>query len=172
MENKKDRHKILQDLSAELTVGFLEDTFEFSGKQWTMRTLNDAEEVWSDKFIAGGSLVATMSSRRAIKIAVSIRNVDGIPIEQLFFFEKTEAGKSEQDFVEANPMRLRFWYAEKMYEFLSEQPTQFIADLYIKYVELSNRQITVMKEVLEKNSLRRTPMPKSSSTSLQEKVSS
>lgn len=172
MENKKDRHKVLMDLSTELNEGFLEEIFEVAGKEWLFRTLNDAEEVWSDKFIASGSLVATVSSRRAIKVAVSVRTIDSVPIEQLFFFTNNEVGKAEKEFVEANPVRERFWYAEKLYEFLSEQPSQFIADLYMKYVDLSNRQLTVMKEVLEKNSLTRTPTPVLDNMLSPEKVSS
>lgn len=172
MENRKDRHKVLQDLSTELNEGFLEETYEVAGRQWTMRTLNDAAEVWSDKFIASGSLIATVSSRRAIKLAASIMAINDVPIEQLFFFAETEAGRAEKEFVLANSIRERFWYAEKMFEYLSEQPSQFIAELYMKYIELTNRQMKVMREVMEKNLLTRTPTPVSDAMLSQEKASS
>lgn len=157
MELRKDRNKILQDFSKETAKGFVEDTFNVWGHQWTMRTLNDGEEVWSDKFV-GNKTMEFVSSQRCAKLCVSIQMFDGLPLEELFFLpETTDIERATKQFIMGEEYRRRFWYAEKMYEYLAEQPPDLPRDLFEKYNEMVERRKKVINDL--KNSLTGTPTP-------------
>ena len=156
--SKKGRHKLLQDLSQELTRGFIEQSYDVWGRKWTLRTLNDGEESWSDKFVVVGSTTAMLSSRRAAKLAASIQAINDVPLDQLFVLpEDTEDERMIRSFIVSDPVRRRFWLAEKMYEFLEEQPDELVKDLYAKYGELLDQRKKVLDDL--KNSFAGMPKP-------------
>jgi len=145
----ESRHQVLRDLASDLEKGFIEDTFEVHGRRWTLRTLNDGEETWSDKFVAASNSVAIITTRRAAKLSVAIQAVNDVQLKDLFTLPESNFDeKKVKEYIESNSVRHRFWLAEQMYEYLSEQPANMdglVIQLHAKFMELEKR----VKEVSE-----------------------
>lgn len=136
---------ILDDLATELDKGFLEDTFDVSGHKWTMRLLQDHERNWANGFIRNTSLNAMLTSVRAPVLAIGIRAIDGIPIP--VFFQKQweeESGELEslakQMLENSNPYIKQYWFAERLFQWLSLRPPKFVEGLWEKWTALEGRR--------------------------------
>lgn len=136
---------ILDDLASELDQGFLEDTFEVAGHQWTMRLLQDHERNWANGFIRNTSINSMVTSVRAPTLAIGIRSIDGIPIAT-FFQKQFEAENEElhalarQMIEQANPYTRQYWFAERMFQWLSLRPPTFVEKLWAKWLSLEERR--------------------------------
>lgn len=136
---------ILDDLATELDKGFLEETFTVSGHQWKMRLLQDHERNWANGFIRNTSLNAMLTSVRAPVLAIGIREIDGMPIPT-FFQAQWEAESAEletlarQMLETSNPYVKQYWFAERLFQWLSLRPPKFVEELWAKWTELEARR--------------------------------
>lgn len=136
---------ILDDLASELDKGFLEETFEVSGHRWTMRLLQDHERNWANGFIRNTSLNAMLTSVRAPVLAIGIRAIDDVPIPT-FFQKQWEEESAEletlarQMLETSNPYIKQYWFAERLFVWLSQRPPKFVEGLWAKWTELEQRR--------------------------------
>jgi hypothetical protein len=140
------RHKLLADFTEEIRVGFIEDTFEVRGHQWLIRTPTEDEVTWADRFIQSSSPIAFVSSRRAPKLAVSIKAMDGVGVTDLFQYpsDMDEDVKAE---LERNRAQKQYWiYSQLMAYLIESVPSPVVEQLYAKYEELIKRQYKALEE--------------------------
>jgi hypothetical protein len=136
---------ILDDLATELDKGFLEANFDIAGHQWTMRLLQDHERNWANGFVRNTSLNAMLTSVRAPVLAIGIRAIDGVPIPT-FFQKQWEAESAEMETLAkqmldaANPYVKQYWFAERLFVWLSQRPPNFVEQLWSKWTELESRR--------------------------------
>lgn len=162
-------HKVLQDLTSDLSKGFIEDTEEIIGRKWTLRTLNEGEEVWRDSNSQTMVGLGMVSSRRLTTLAVAIRKIDGVPVEEVFADEiqaplATKEGNLENQLVSSfmggYADSLKFRVAELVKNFLSEKCAhpELLVELFRFYNSLEERRKDVFEEL--KKSSRRRPVAK------------
>lgn len=136
---------ILDDLASELDKGFLEESFDIAGHKWTMRLLQDHERNWANGFVRNTSLNAMLTSVRAPVLAIGIRSIDGVPIPQ-FFQQQWESEAAELETVaqqmleSANQYVKQYWFAERLFKWLSMRPPSFVEQLWAKWTDLESRR--------------------------------
>jgi hypothetical protein len=144
-EYKAKLHAKLETLRVELAKGFLEKTVTIRGHKFVLHTLNEDEETWADTFIRMATPAALISSRKAPRLAASIKSFDDIPVESLFEFPESmpvETKKSLND----NEISKKFWYRDQMLYFLSEDANRpFIEELYSELSKLEKERDDALK---------------------------
>jgi hypothetical protein len=153
-QQKARVESVLNDLEAELDEGFLEEIVTVRKRLWKLRLLNDHERTWAMKFVQNTSLVSLAHSTRAPLLAISIREIgvmgddgkpDMMPVREFFVKQWEEQIKDKKALVEqilnnANPYALQYWFAERMYEWLSKRPPEFVGELFDAYRKLEERR--------------------------------
>lgn len=130
-ENDGFPEEVVNDVDGLLWLGFLEDSFEFCGHEFVIRTLRLEEEMIAG--LAASDYKDTISRAKAwvaAQVGMALVSVDG---DEDFC---PPAGPNRKDFA-----RARFQYVSgKWYE-----PT--INYIYAKYVRLLERQEAIMEEM-------------------------
>jgi hypothetical protein len=110
-----------------------------------MRLLQDHERNWANGFIRNTSLNAMLTSIRAPTLAIGIREIDGVPVP-VFFQQQWEAESAEletlarQMLESSNPYVKQYWFAERLFQWLSLRPPKFVEELWAKWTELEGRR--------------------------------
>lgn len=143
--NKLVAMSILDDLASELDKGFIEDTFDICGHKWAMRTLQDHERSWSAGYTRTQSMNSMLVSMRAPMLAIGIRSIDGLPIPKFFQSQWEDESK---DITEAarrvlesqNPYMMQYWFAERLFVWLSQRPPSFVEKLWEAWLSLEKKR--------------------------------
>ena len=151
---KSKTPKVLEDLASEIDEGFIEDTFEVGKHFYTMRLLTDGETNWKNRFIdAMSSALSMLSQRKAPTLAIAIRKIDHVSVEEIFKPEKPADDAEESDkkaydeWNKLSKVERQFRIAESLFNYLSERPAEFTTALYNKYSELEKRREEVIKNL-------------------------
>jgi hypothetical protein len=144
---------VLDDLEAELSVGFLEDTFEVRGVLWRMRTLCDHERNWANRYVQSTNLNVIVTSIRAPTLAIGIRAigrvVDGervlAPVEEFFQAQwaKTNQGldaNTQAILASDNPHLKQYFFAEQLFGWLTTKGPEFVYALWQQWETLEARR--------------------------------
>jgi hypothetical protein len=152
--SKEQLPKLLQDLSAEIDQGFIEDTFEVQGHKYKLRLLSDGESNWKNRYIDGlSSALSLMSQRKSATLAIAIRAIDANDVVTLFAptvptADSDDAAKKEyEEWTKATKLERQFNVAKKMYDFLSQRPNDFTTELFDGYSKLEDRRKEVIKNL-------------------------
>jgi len=130
-ENDNFPDEVAEDVDGLLWLGFLEDSFEFCGHDFVIRTLRLEEEMVAG--LAAKDFKETISQAKAwvaAQVGMALVSVDG---DENFC---PQAGPNKKDFA-----RARFQYVSRNWY----EPT--INYIYVKYVELLDRQEAVLREM-------------------------
>jgi hypothetical protein len=160
---KKAAESILDDLATELDKGYQEDTFQVRGVYWKMRLLQDHENNWANSYQRTNSALALLSSRRAPVLAIGIREIgtadaDGkismLSVKEFFLAQwKKERGEldeiSQKILDQSNLLVQQYWFAEKLFDWLSKRPSEFIQALWSKWQLLEERREAAEKAMGE-----------------------
>jgi hypothetical protein len=150
---------ILDDLATELDQGRLEDTFVVRKIHWKMMLLQDHENNWANSYQRTNSALAILSSRRAPVLAIGIREIgregpDGkveMKTVKAFFLDEWKKERGEMDEISqrildnSNEIVQQYWFAEKLYEWLSKRPSEFIQELWSNWLKLEERRTEAEK---------------------------
>lgn len=144
--------------------GFIEETFKLFDTTWKMRTLNDRESTWRDRFIHLSVSTSFLSERRVPTLAIAIKEINGRPVTEIFRPDSIPVGK------EATPTENlinnmlgdenntpEFLAAEEVRKFLLDLPSKVSEDLYIKYTEMENKSREVLSGVIAEDNFRGQP---------------
>lgn len=148
-------NKLLADLASEVDQGFIEDTYEVGGHQYTMRLLSDGENNWKNRYIdiitSSGAL---LSQQKAPTLAVAIRAIDGKSVDEIFpdpAAPAADATQEDKDYHERwkglSSEARQFERAKMLLNYLSKRPDDFISMLWEKYQELKGRREEVMQNL-------------------------
>ena len=74
----------LDDLKKLLVDGSITKDIEYEGHTYTFSSLNEEEDVWKDRFVQLDSPLAMATSKRAPTLAIALKKLDGIYVEDLF----------------------------------------------------------------------------------------
>ncbi len=150
---------ILKLIKEEVWQGATEKQVNIGNRVYVLKTLNDGEIVWRDKFILTSASFSFISSKKAPTIAVSLVSIDGVSVRDLFL--KPEELKKEEQTEETVKTWLkligfgsvdeRFLVAQRVYEFLSSLPPLIIETLYKDYLVLETEQTSTLNTLLKKN---------------------
>ena len=147
MEIAKEKlPKLMADLASEVDKGFIEDTFTVGKFQYKMRLLSDGEVNWKNRFIDGlSSALSLMSQRKSATLAIAIREINGVSVSDIF---KPEEGSKEHDlWKDMSAIERKFAAAKSLYDFISNRPGEFAADLFTEYSKLEERRAEVLKNL-------------------------
>jgi hypothetical protein len=141
-------NKILQDFFAEVSKGFIEDTFKLRGKTWTIRTPTPDEEAWADKYVQPDSALSYVATQRISRLAVGIKAIDGTPLDGLYSYPDDMTVEIRKQ-LDADPDRKRYWlYGQLMASLASDVPPPVIKNLWEKYDALIGRQSKALEEAV------------------------
>ena len=141
-------NKALKDFLDEVKVGFIEETFVVRGHKWLMRTPTPDEEAWADKYVQADSAMSFVSSQRISRLAISIKAIDGTPLEAMYDFPED----MDEDMRKAmkEPERKRYWaYSQLMASLAADVPPPVLRELWDKYDSLVKRQDVALSKVVE-----------------------
>jgi len=149
---------ILKDLGELFLKGFVEDEVEISGFKFKLRTLDEQESIWRDKYTDLSMNTSFLSSRRVPTLAISIREINGKKVKDIVDISEEEKKKYEDK--EDN---YKYLVAEKVKDFLLEAPPSFIDKLWSKYQELESRSSTFLGDIKDPEFFRKEGKGKSPS---------
>ena len=142
------RHSALKNFFEDVKKGFLKEDVVLAGHKFTIHTLNDEEESWSDGFIRSTSAVSYVSSRKDPRLSCAIKAVDDIPVDQLFEPD-TSMSDSERERIKEPTAKL-YWLRLQLMLFLSKEIPPPVTDaLYKKYEELSSKRDEALSTALK-----------------------
>lgn len=151
-----NREEILKSFREFYEQGFIEREFEVFGKRWKMRSLNDEEVVWRDKFVPLGLGSDIISAKKVPTLAIAIREIDGVPVSELFkdVVNKRENGSEESSVTEKLARELlnleedrKFIFANELRKYLSKLPAKVINQLYLSYTQIEAEEEKVLVEL-------------------------
>lgn len=146
-EYKAKRHSILDNLKSELLRGFLKREYMVANHKFSLSTLNDEEETWADAYMRPTNMMATISSRKAPRLACAIKAIDDVDVERLFTYPD-DMPKDIKASMEDNPIQKKFWIRDQVFNFLSEETNRsFVNELFEKFNELEKERDGVIKEL-------------------------
>lgn len=152
-ELKAKRHRILQDLSAEVSGRRITDTVEVDGWEFKVRTLRPYEDDWVliNTPPSGGDPAKLMMLRMKPVVAASLVAIDGTAVEELFSLpEDMDALLKEQLLRDANA--LREWRLEQVLNFVREDMDDaLVGPLWSGCMKLSERKRDAEGEVEKKS---------------------
>lgn len=147
MEYKAKRSHVLDSLKKDLMKGYRESTVDIYGRSFVLKTLNEDEEIWADGYVRATSTLSIISSRKAPRLAASIKSIDNCDVATLFDYpdSMTDAKRKELD---SNIILRRYWVREQMLLFLSEDSSRkFVNKLYEAFEELEKQAAEAIKEI-------------------------
>lgn len=148
------RHKILDDITAQITGTEKSGVMELIGHKFFMTTINADEEVWADSHTNTSSPMAVLTSIKAPKLAAAIKSIDGVKIDDMFEFSD-ESSQEDKNYHMQSQYRKRYWEMTQLLLWLCDRPDNVINDLYKFYLDLSKQRDESWDEL--KKSSARTP---------------
>lgn len=144
---KAKRHSILESLKSDLSRGFLDKEVTVRGYKFKIHTLNEDEESWADAYVRVSTPLTMLNSRKAPRLAASIKAVNDIPVDQLFIYPDTMTDEQRKN-LNDNPIQRRYWCREQMMLFLAEDAIRpFIDELYGEYSKLEEERDKAIAEL-------------------------
>jgi hypothetical protein len=146
---KKD---LLDQIRKEFFVGYTTVEVKLGGRAWSLKTLNDGEEVWRDSFTKAEGTVSFVTARRAPTVAVALTAIDGISVRDIFL-DDVEKETPEVSVLQALGFASateRFLVARRVYGFLTELPPEVIDALYSEYLVLEAQRRDTVNELVKK----------------------
>ncbi len=141
------RNPVLENLRRDLSKGFLDETVEISGHKYKLTTLTEDEETWADTYTRTNSPASMFSSRRAPRLAASIKELDGVLVQDLFLLPDDMPESVKKRYNE-NPIDKRYWVRDQMLMFLLEDGNRkYITDLYEVLNRLDEKRDAATKEI-------------------------
>lgn len=141
------RHSVLDTLKKDLGRGFLDKEVTIRGTKFKLHTLNEDEETWADSYTRSSSPIAMLNSRKAPRLAASIRALNDVPIGELFSYPDDMPQEAKKG-LEENPVQKKFWIREQMLYFLAEDAGRpFIIELYEALSQLEEERNEALKEI-------------------------
>lgn len=158
-------HSVLKAIKDEVWKGTTTKEVSIGNRKYVLKTLNDGEMVWRDKFIITSASFSFISGKKAPTVAVSLVSIDGILVREIFLTpEELIEAKGEKVLGQAEEtvkswLKLigfgsadeRFLVAQRIYEFMSELPTSVVDVLYQECLNLESEQVNVLNELLKKS---------------------
>jgi len=142
---KAKKHSVLETLKKELSRGFLEREYTVSGHKFKLHTLNEEEESWADGFTRSTTVMASITSRKAPRLAVAISAIDDIPVDKLFDYPD-DMPKEVQVELNTNNIARKYWIRDQVLYFFAEDSNRaFIVDLFDKLAELEKERDEALK---------------------------
>ncbi len=144
---KAKRNPVLENLRKDLAKGHLEETVEVGGHKYRLATLTEDEENWADTYTRTNSAASMFSSRRAPRLAGSIKEIDGLLTSDLFLYpdDMPEVLKKR---LEENPIEKRYWVRGQLLMFLLEDGNRnYITKLYETLTKLDEARDEAVKEI-------------------------
>ena len=139
---------ILLDLHKELQGDLLQDDFVIRGRKYTLRLLNEKETNWSFSFIKSNSTLSIATSVRLANLAVGIRAIDGVTVEDLFEDQWKSMSELDKNAELLKHETKQFAVAAMMLEFLStESHSSYVSELHEKWQELDSRRSDAQHEI-------------------------
>ena len=131
----------LLDFQSEMKGKLLEDTFSVHDKKWTMKMLNEEEQMWSTSMMNTSTVITTALSGRLANLAIGIRAIDDKPVYEYFTDDWDELGEAEQTaLVNMNRFAMKYFVAEHLHSVLAEMPPEVITDLWNGWNALVERR--------------------------------
>lgn len=151
------RHAALQKFTQEVRKGFMSKTVEIQGTKFLLQTPTEDDVIWSDSFIRPATPLSFASSRRAPRLAVALKEINGVKLEDLFSLD--DSAKPEEIERLKDPIARRYWLQTQLMLYLvDEVPPPLIEKLYSEYESLIKDRDQVLQAVVEDpNALTRTP---------------
>lgn len=114
--------------------GHIQETIEFNGSTYRVRSLNDEEYCWRDQFVnyAQGALSIFMA-QRAPTLAIAITHIDGVPVASIPDLQLNEEESRLRD--QTGGGDTKFVAAHKLLKLLSTLPRDYVEGLYDLYFE-------------------------------------
>ncbi len=145
---------ILLDLQKELAGEMISDTFVVRGRKFLMTLLNEEETNWTFMFAKTSNNVSIGFSIRLPTIALSIREINDVPISVMFendfkaiaTHDQIERWEGEYGFDFK-----KYVYAGLLMDRLKEFPPTFIQELHSSFQSLVDKRDNAQKQL--KNSL-------------------
>jgi len=141
------RNPVLDNLRKDLAQGCLDETVVIRGHKYKLTTLTEDEETWADTYTRANSPASMYSSRRAPRLAASIKELDGVSSQDLFLFPEDMPESVKKRLID-NPIEKRYWIRDQLLMFLLEDGNRpFINELYDVLNRLDNKRDEVIKEL-------------------------
>lgn len=137
-------HQLLKDISASLSQRYIAKHFEFGGHKYTIQTLTEDDENWVDSYVRSDNPLQMISSRRAPRLAASIKAIDGIPIEHLV--DMSGLDDERRKALEKEPVMRRYWVYGEFLKFIA---TNYDRDMVIKLTDEINKLDKRMEEAVK-----------------------
>lgn len=132
---------LLLDLAKEADGGVLDSVFEVNKFTFKLRLPSEEEMNWCYRFMNPANTVTVATSMRLPILAIAIREINGLSIEEFFASEWEGLSATEKSFYEnANKFSKKYFAAEHLMQFLGQRPPAFIQSLWANYEELSKRR--------------------------------
>jgi len=114
----------LDALKDMLVNGEITKDVKYNGHTYTFASLTEEEEVWRDKFVSLETPLVLASSRRAPTLAISLRKMDGIYVEDIFAESLDASDEGNKKYV----------VADKLFrEYFKEMKREHVTELYKLY---------------------------------------
>ena len=144
----QDPKSLLIDLAKEVDGKPLEDTFKVGKFQFRVWLPNEEEMNWCYRYINPANLVTVATSMKLPNLSISIRSINGLPVED--FFEDEWAAVPEGDRLELlsrNSFSRKYFTAEHLMQFLGQRPPEFVQDLWKQYEALAKKRTDLQGEL-------------------------
>lgn len=150
-------HAVFQKFLHEVRKGFMQKEVTIQGTTFVLVTPNEDDVIWADGFIRPTTPLSYASSRRAPRLAASIRQIDGVKLADMF--QPPENTKPEDLERLKDPDAKRYWLQSQLMLFLVEDvPPPVLEKLYEAYQALlDDREKALAMVAHNPNSLTRTP---------------
>lgn len=149
-------HKILESLKDELWKGFSTAEVTVMGRVFVLKTLNDGEEVWRDKYVVASAALNYLTGKAAPTVAIALVSIDGIPVRDLFLSDEEKVQTAQTIAVEEylkymgfKDVGERLLVAQRAHTFLSELPSEIIDVLYKECTQLEKTKSEMMVKLLK-----------------------
>jgi len=145
--------ELIKKVESVFNQGFMEETFECAGIKWKVRTLDDQESIWRDRFIALSSSSSFLSEKRVPTLAIAIREIDGKLVQEIFHVDKKAQSDEEEALIKLimkadkfsdDP---KFEAAFALKNTLDKLPVAAIDALFAKYIKLEEKSNDVLTKI-------------------------
>jgi hypothetical protein len=145
--------ELIKKVESVFNQGFMEETFECAGIKWKIRTLDDQESTWRDRFIALSSSSSFLSEKRVPTLAIAIREIDGKSILEIFHVDKKPQSDEEEALIrlimkaEKFNDDPKFEAAFALKNTLDKLPSAAIDVLFAKYIALEEKSNSLLNKI-------------------------
>ena len=126
------RNDIIDSIKKTFWEGSESKEVVLAGKTWTLKSLNNSEQVFRDRFIPASATASFLSARKAPTVALAISHIDGVPVEEVFGDSDETKDEVVTELLKTTGLakEKRFIIAERVLEFLNELPPEVVDTLY------------------------------------------